>query len=52
VRGKIDLFGLDTLVDMVAAAGLQIDIRVSAPAKARRATKRAAGAESASPLPS
>lgn len=28
LRGKISLFSLDTLVDMVAAAGLHIDMRV------------------------
>jgi predicted XRE-type DNA-binding protein len=28
MRGKIDLFGLDTLVNMVAAAGLHIEMRV------------------------
>jgi len=29
VRGKIELFGLDTLVNMVAAAGLHVEMRVS-----------------------
>jgi predicted XRE-type DNA-binding protein len=29
VRGKIQLFGLDTLVNMIAAAGLQLDVRVA-----------------------
>jgi predicted XRE-type DNA-binding protein len=29
VRGKIELFGLDTLVKMLAAAGLQIEVRVA-----------------------
>jgi predicted XRE-type DNA-binding protein len=29
MRGKIELFGLDTLVNMVAAAGLRIEMRVS-----------------------
>lgn len=28
MRGKIDLFGLDTLVNMLAAAGLHVDIHV------------------------
>jgi len=28
VRGKIDLFSLDALVNMVVAAGLHIDLRV------------------------
>lgn len=29
LRGKISLFSLDTLVNMVAAAGLRIDMRVT-----------------------
>ena len=29
MRGKIELFGLDTLVNMIAAAGLHVDVRVS-----------------------
>lgn len=28
MRGKINLFGLDALIDMAAAAGLHIEIRV------------------------
>lgn len=28
MRGKINLFGLDTLVNMATAAGLQIELRV------------------------
>lgn len=28
VRGKIELFGLDTLVNMAVAAGLQVELRV------------------------
>jgi predicted XRE-type DNA-binding protein len=28
MRGKIDLFGLDALVNMAAAAGLRVEIRV------------------------
>ncbi|HEX2886296.1 helix-turn-helix domain-containing protein [Vineibacter terrae] len=28
VRGKIDLFGLDALVNMAAAAGLHVEMRV------------------------
>ena len=28
IRGKIELFGLDSLVNMAAAAGLRVDIRV------------------------
>lgn len=33
VRGKIDLFSIDTLVNMLSAAGLQLDVVVR-PAKA------------------
>lgn len=29
VRGKIELFSLDTLVNMVAAVGLHVEMRVS-----------------------
>jgi predicted XRE-type DNA-binding protein len=29
MRGKIELFGLDTLVNMAATAGLHVEIRVS-----------------------
>ena len=32
MRGKIELFGLDTLVNMVAAAGLHVEMRVSSAA--------------------
>ena len=28
VRGKIDLFSLDTLVNMLAAAGLHIELQI------------------------
>jgi predicted XRE-type DNA-binding protein len=28
LRGKIDLFGLDTLVNMVTAAGMRIDLKI------------------------
>ena len=28
LRGKINLFGLDTLVNMAVAAGLRVDMRV------------------------
>jgi len=31
VRGKIDLFGLDSLVNMVAAAGLRVELQVAEP---------------------
>jgi predicted XRE-type DNA-binding protein len=30
MRGKIELFGLDSLVNMAAAAGLHVEMRVSA----------------------
>ena len=29
MRGKIELFGLDSLVNMIGAAGLHIEMRVS-----------------------
>jgi predicted XRE-type DNA-binding protein len=29
MRGKIDLFGLDTLVNMVGAAGLRVELRIA-----------------------
>ena len=29
LRGKIDLFGLDTLVNMLAQAGLRVEMRVT-----------------------
>ena len=29
LRGKIDLFGLDTLVNMVSAAGLHVEMQVT-----------------------
>lgn len=32
MRGKINLFGLDALVNMVAAAGLHVEMRISAAA--------------------
>lgn len=32
MRGKINLFGLDALVKMAAAAGLHVELRVLAPA--------------------
>jgi len=31
-RGKIQLFGLDTLVNMIGAAGLHVEMRISAAA--------------------
>ena len=32
MRGKIELFGLDTLVNMIGAAGLRVEMRISAAA--------------------
>lgn len=29
VRGKIDLFSLDTLVNMLSAAGVQVDLKIT-----------------------
>ena len=29
MRGKIDLFGIDSLVNMLAAAGLHVEVRVA-----------------------
>jgi predicted XRE-type DNA-binding protein len=29
MRGKIDLFGLDSLVNMLAAAGMHVEVRVA-----------------------
>lgn len=31
VRGKIDLFSIDTLVNMLTAAGLQVDLKIARP---------------------
>lgn len=33
VRGKIDLFSIDTLVDMLARAGVRVDVRTTVLAK-------------------
>lgn len=30
VRGRIDLFGIDTLIDMLARAGIHVDVVLSA----------------------
>ena len=29
MRGKIELFGIDTLINMLAAAGLQVEFRIA-----------------------
>jgi predicted XRE-type DNA-binding protein len=41
VRGKIGLFTIDTLVNMVTAAGLKVDVDITA-ARARPKNKRVA----------
>lgn len=41
LRGKITLFSLDTLVNMVAAAGLHVEVRVAKAPKAERPKKPA-----------
>jgi predicted XRE-type DNA-binding protein len=41
VRGKIDLFSIDGLVEMLARAGMRVQVRV-APRRARRPHSRAA----------
>jgi predicted XRE-type DNA-binding protein len=38
-RGKIDLFGLDTLVNMLSAAGLEIETRVAKVAQSNSVAK-------------
>ena len=44
VRGKIDLFSIDMLVNMASAAGLHIDMRIARAetGKQMRATRRRA----------
>ena len=37
VRGKVNLFSLDTLIDMAATAGMGPVVKVSRPKRARRA---------------
>jgi predicted XRE-type DNA-binding protein len=41
VRGKIGLFTIDTLVNMVAAAGLNVDVDIT-PSRQREKNKRVA----------
>jgi predicted XRE-type DNA-binding protein len=47
MRGKFNLFSLDTLMDMAATAGMSPVVRVSKPRSARRLVKRAKVAEAA-----
>ena len=49
VRGKVALFSIDTLVGMLAAAGIMVEVRLSAPA--RRHPTRSARRRSRSPDP-
>lgn len=37
MRGKIDLFSLDTLVNMLARAGMRVQLRIASAGRARRA---------------
>ena len=39
VRGKIGLFTIDTLVNMVTAAGLKVDVDITAGGRKRRASR-------------
>lgn len=50
VRGKIDLFSIDALVNMLVAAGLKVDLLIvpSAPTPARSTRKRTSAAASSS----
>ena len=41
MRGKVNLFSLDTLIDMAATAGMGPTVKVSTPKTARRTTPRA-----------
>lgn len=42
VRGKVALFSIDTLVGMLAAAGIAVEVRLNVPARRRptRSTRR------------
>lgn len=40
VRGKVNLFSLDTLIDMAATASIKPTVKVSKPKTARRAAAR------------
>ena len=45
VRGKINLFSLDTLIDMAATAGMTPTVKVSKPKMLHKRTHRTAGRE-------
>ena len=40
MRGKIELFGLDTLVNMIGAAGLHVEMRISDAAWSKAGCRR------------
>jgi len=37
IRGKIDLFSIDTLVNMLARAGMRVQLRIAGAGRGRRA---------------
>ena len=47
MRGKVNLFSLDTLIDMAATAGMSPVVKVSKPRSSRRLVGRAKVAEAA-----
>ncbi len=47
VRGKVNLFSLDTLIDMAATAGMAPVVKVHAPKAPRRTARRHAAEEHA-----
>ncbi len=47
MRGKFNLFSLDTLMDMAATAGMSPQVKVSKPRLARRTVRRGKVAEAA-----
>lgn len=47
MRGKVNLFSLDTLIDMAATAGMSPVVKVSKPRSARRPVRRPKVAEAA-----
>lgn len=47
LRGKISLFGLDALVNMAAASGLLVELRVTKPRAAAKRPARPAGRQRA-----
>ena len=41
IRGKIDLFSIDTLVNMLARAGMRVDLRIAGGARRSRRSQAA-----------